>query len=142
MARGRSLTGASFPTRGSPKPGSPPSSPSRLWSPQPANAASARARSRYFRILRVAVLDGYAPLSFATFAEEIIDLKSVLLDHRENPLAQFGTLCILLLDFLALDARLHLRQFGIRHHAYPHSSAVFVCDLTTDMEVADGTRQG
>jgi hypothetical protein len=29
-----------------------------------------------------------------------------------------------------------------KEHAYPHSSAVFVCDLTTDMEVADGTRQG
>jgi len=27
-------------------------------------------------------------------------------------------------------------------HAYPHSSAAMVCDLTTDTEVADGTRQG
>jgi len=25
---------------------------------------------------------------------------------------------------------------------YPHSSAAIVCDLTTDTEVADGTRQG
>jgi hypothetical protein len=27
-------------------------------------------------------------------------------------------------------------------YAYPHSSAAFVCDLTTDGEVAHGTRQG
>ena len=27
-------------------------------------------------------------------------------------------------------------------HAYPHSSAAMVCDLATDTEVADGTRQG
>jgi len=27
-------------------------------------------------------------------------------------------------------------------HAYPHSSAAIVCDLTTDTEVADGRRQG
>jgi hypothetical protein len=27
-------------------------------------------------------------------------------------------------------------------HAYPHSSAAIVCDLSTDTEVADGTRQG
>ena len=27
-------------------------------------------------------------------------------------------------------------------HAYPHSSAAISCDLSTDSEVADGTRQG
>ena len=30
----------------------------------------------------------------------------------------------------------------VHNHAYPHSSAGFVCDLTADTEVADGTRQG
>ena len=27
-------------------------------------------------------------------------------------------------------------------HAYPHSSAAIVCDLTADTEATDGTRQG
>jgi putative ABC transport system substrate-binding protein len=31
---------------------------------------------------------------------------------------------------------------AILKHAYPHSSAVIVCDLPTEMEVADGARQG
>jgi hypothetical protein len=33
-------------------------------------------------------------------------------------------------------------RLTLAEHAYPHSSAAIVCDLTTDTEVADGTRQG
>src|SRR5262245_39538402 len=65
--------------------------------------------------MRVTVLDCYAAFAVAALAEEVRDLKPVLLGHRDNPLPQLITLAVLFLDFQALDACLHLRQFGKRH---------------------------
>src|SRR6185436_2852290 len=67
------------------------------------------------RVLRVSVLDRYTAFAVAGLAEEVLDLKSMLLHQRENTLPQFSALRTLLLDFQALNAGLHLRQLGIRH---------------------------
>jgi hypothetical protein len=40
------------------------------------------------------------------------------------------------------DPGIDWRPYTYGRHAYPHSSGAIVCDLTTDTEVADGTRQG
>src|SRR5262245_57673833 len=58
--------------------------PSRLSLRRPASAASARGRSRYSLGSGDRVLDGNSTLPFATFAEEVTDLKSVLLDHCDE----------------------------------------------------------